>query len=55
VRQFIDGGLRTTRATLEDDLAAIEESFGTLSDDVYEPVARVGGERELHLDRMWSR
>jgi len=49
---------RTTRAsagddnTLAADLQAIEDSFGLLSDlDVPE---RLPGDRERHLDEVWS-
>jgi Ribbon-helix-helix protein, copG family len=52
IRQLIDSGLSGTgSADLEADLAAIDESFGILSDSGDFP-ARGDDDRARHLDRV---
>lgn len=55
VRQYIDGGLRASGRTVDVDVAAIEESFGALADERFEPIERSVDERQRHLDELWSR
>ncbi len=52
IRRLLDRSLGGTDDSLESDLAAIDDSFGTLRDaDI---PGRGPGEREEHLARMWQ-
>jgi metal-responsive CopG/Arc/MetJ family transcriptional regulator len=53
IRRLIDRSLTGDDATRAADLAAIEESFGTVRD--LEPASRRAGDREEHLARIWRR
>jgi metal-responsive CopG/Arc/MetJ family transcriptional regulator len=50
VRQLIDRSLSAEPEELENDLAAIESSFGVLADAA--PVGRGADQRAAHLDRI---
>lgn len=52
VRKLLDRALHGRDGDAAADLAAIEGSFGALSD--FDADARGDGERGAHLDRMWQ-
>jgi hypothetical protein len=52
IRRLIDRALAGRDDDLAADLAAIDESFGTLADA--EVPVRGAGDREAHLARMWQ-
>ena len=54
VRRLIDRGLEAESRILEDDIEAIEGSFGALSKEQVDVAPRSGGSREDHLDRLWD-
>jgi hypothetical protein len=51
IRDLIDRGLGLTTGSLDDDLAAIEQSFGALQD--IDVGTRGHDARSEHLDRVW--
>jgi hypothetical protein len=53
IRRLIDRALTGDDASRAADIAAIEDSFGTVSD--LESTSRRAGDREEHLARIWSR
>jgi metal-responsive CopG/Arc/MetJ family transcriptional regulator len=53
IRRLIDRALTGDDASRAADLAAIEESFGTVGD--LESALREAGDREEHLARIWRR
>jgi metal-responsive CopG/Arc/MetJ family transcriptional regulator len=53
IRRLIDRALTGDDASRAADLAAIEDSFGTVRDLEY--ASRATGEREEHLARIWRR
>jgi metal-responsive CopG/Arc/MetJ family transcriptional regulator len=52
IRRLLDRALAGRDDDLAADMAAIDESFGALEDEVEAP-ARGAGDREEHLARMW--
>lgn len=54
VRQFIELGLERGGRGVDDDVAAIRLSFGTLASDDIDAPDRHGGDRQRHLDRILS-
>jgi hypothetical protein len=53
IRRLIDRALTGDDASRAADVAAIEESFGTVGD--LESALREAGDREEHLARIWRR
>jgi metal-responsive CopG/Arc/MetJ family transcriptional regulator len=53
IRRLIDRALTGDDASRAADVAAIEESFGTVGD--LESALRGAGDREEHLARIWRR
>jgi len=53
IRRLIDRALTGDDASRAADLAAIEDSFGTVRD--LESASRRAGDREEHLARIWLR
>lgn len=53
VRRLIDEAIASDRRDLQDDLVALEESFGTLADDVV--FGRGVDERMRHLEAIAAR
>ncbi len=51
IRRLIDAGLAGRDNDVAGDVAAIEDSFGALSE--VEAVTRSADGRSVHLDRMW--
>lgn len=51
IRSLIERGLGGADDDLEEDVLAIEQSFGVLQD--VEPIARGGDDRSEYLDRFW--
>lgn len=53
IRRLIDRVLTGDDASRDADIAAIEDSFGTVRD--LETASRRAGDREEHLARIWRR
>lgn len=54
VRDYIQRGLSAASGSIDEDLAAIDASFGVLGADL-DSFDRGAGERERHLERLRSR
>ncbi|MCL2422999.1 MAG: ribbon-helix-helix domain-containing protein [Micrococcales bacterium] len=52
VRRLLDRGLHSAEASLEADLNAIDQSYGSLAEIDYPD--RTADHRQAHLDQMWQ-